>query len=137
MRYRSNQICPDKTDREPQARFGGTFQRNSCVDSGCWSPSASTDALIASRTGEEHGMTGTDTETLSELPPSAKLVYKVLDHEEEPTQKEIVEETRLSARTVRYALERLESIDIVEQDIYFADARQNLYRVVESNAASD
>lgn len=82
-------------------------------------------------------MTRTDTETLSDLPPSAKLVYKVLDYEEELTQKEIVEETRLSARTVRDALERLESIDLVERDNYFADARQNLYRLAVSDAASD
>jgi len=35
----------------------------------------------------------------------------------------------LSARTVRYALERLEDIGIVDEDIYFADARQSLYRL--------
>jgi hypothetical protein len=37
----------------------------------------------------------------------------------------------LSARTVRYALERLEGIDIVDEDVYFADARQNLYKLTE------
>ena len=35
----------------------------------------------------------------------------------------------LSARTVRYALERLEDIDAVTEDVYFADARQNLYEI--------
>jgi len=35
----------------------------------------------------------------------------------------------LSARTVRYALERLETIGAVEEDVYFADARQNLYEI--------
>jgi predicted transcriptional regulator len=37
----------------------------------------------------------------------------------------------LSARTVRYALERLEGIGVVDEDVYFADARQNLYKLTE------
>jgi hypothetical protein len=45
------------------------------------------------------------------------------------TQKGIVEESMLSARTVRYALERLQGIDAVSEDVYFADARQNLYQI--------
>jgi predicted transcriptional regulator len=45
------------------------------------------------------------------------------------TQKGIVEESMLSARTVRYALERLEEIDAISEDVYFADARQNLYEI--------
>lgn len=52
------------------------------------------------------------------------------------TQKELSEETRLSERTVRYALERLESIGIVEEDIYVRDARQNLYRITEPSCAT-
>jgi predicted transcriptional regulator len=68
---------------------------------------------------------------LSDLPPSAKLVYKVLEYDGPLTQKGIVEESMLSARTVRYALERLDEIGIVEEDVYFADARQNLYEIVE------
>ncbi len=35
----------------------------------------------------------------------------------------------LSARTVRYALERLEAIGVVDEDVYFADARQNIYEL--------
>jgi predicted transcriptional regulator len=72
-------------------------------------------------------MTGSDTETVEDLPPSAKLVFKVLEYNGSLTQKQIVNESMLSARTVRYALERLQGIEIVEEDIYFADARQNLY----------
>jgi predicted transcriptional regulator len=74
-------------------------------------------------------MTDSDGDTLSDLPPSAKLVYKVLEYKGPLTQKAIVEESMLSARTVRYALERLEEIDIVTEDVYFADARQNLYEI--------
>ena len=74
-------------------------------------------------------MTGTDEEGLDDLPPSAKLVFKVLEYNGPLTQKGIVEESMLSARTVRYALERLEGIGIVDEDVYFADARQNLYQL--------
>lgn len=72
-------------------------------------------------------MAGSDTDALEDLPPSAKLVFKVLEYNGSLTQKQIVNESMLSARTVRYALERLQEIDIVDEDIYFADARQNLY----------
>lgn len=75
-------------------------------------------------------------EGLDDLPPSAKLVYKVLEYDGPLTQKGIVEESMLSARTVRYALERLEGIDVVEEDVYFADARQNLYEIVASEVES-
>lgn len=68
-------------------------------------------------------------EELDDLPPSAKLVFKVLEYQGSLTQKQIVEESMLSARTVRYALERLEELGVVEEDVYFADARQNLYEI--------
>ncbi|ERH01413.1 MAG: hypothetical protein J07HN6_00965 [Halonotius sp. J07HN6] len=74
-------------------------------------------------------MTETDDEQLDDLPPSAKLVFKVLEYNGELTQKGIVEESMLSARTVRYALERLEEIGVVDEDVYFADARQNIYEL--------
>ncbi|MFW6018245.1 MAG: ArsR family transcriptional regulator [Halapricum sp.] len=74
-------------------------------------------------------MTESDGEDITDLPPSAKLVFKVLEYQGPLTQKGIVEESMLSARTVRYALERLEEIDIVKEDVYFADARQNLYEL--------
>jgi len=74
-------------------------------------------------------MSDSQKEDISDLPPSAKLVYKVLEYNGPLTQKGIVEESMLSARTVRYALERLEEIDVVDEDVYFADARQNLYEI--------
>ncbi|MFB6300347.1 MAG: helix-turn-helix transcriptional regulator [Halobacteriales archaeon] len=75
-------------------------------------------------------------EALSDLPPSAKLVYKVLEYNGSMTQKAIVEESMLSARTVRYALERLEEIGVVSEDVYFADARQNLYEITVDTGGS-
>jgi predicted transcriptional regulator len=76
-------------------------------------------------------MSETDGEGVADLPPSAKLVYKVLEYNGPLTQKGIVEESMLSARTVRYALERLDEVGVIEEDVYFADARQNLYEIVE------
>jgi predicted transcriptional regulator len=81
-------------------------------------------------------MAANDGEDLEDLPPSAKLVFKVLEYDGPLTQKQIVQESMLSARTVRYALERLENIGIVSEDIYFADARQNLYEIT-SEAPTD
>ena len=74
-------------------------------------------------------MTESDGERISDLPPSAKLVYKVLEYDGPLTQKGIVEESMLSARTVRYALERLDEVGVIQEDVYFADARQNLYEL--------
>jgi len=78
-------------------------------------------------------MAQTDGDTLSDLPPSAKLVYKVLEYDGPLTQKGIVQKSMLSARTVRYALERLDEIGVVKEDVYFADARQNLYEITDSS----
>jgi DNA-binding Lrp family transcriptional regulator len=81
-------------------------------------------------------MTDSD-EELGDLPPSAKLVYKVLEYNGPLTQKKIVEESMLSARTVRYALERLDDIGVITEDVYFADARQNLYEIEESEPETE
>jgi predicted transcriptional regulator len=80
-------------------------------------------------------MTESDGEALEDLPPSAKLVYKVLEYNGPLTQKGIVEESMLSARTVRYALERLDEVGVIEEDVYFADARQNLYEISDATEA--
>ena len=82
-------------------------------------------------------MSEPDGEALEDLPPSAKLVYKVLEYNGPLTQKGIVEESMLSARTVRYALERLDEIGVVKEDVYFADARQNLYEITEGPAEAE
>jgi DNA-binding MarR family transcriptional regulator len=71
----------------------------------------------------------TETERVRELPPSAKLVFKVLEYNGGLTQKRIVEKSRLSQRTVRDALDRLLEADLVEKEVYIPDARQSLYRL--------
>ncbi|PGF14519.1 transcriptional regulator [Natrinema sp. CBA1119] len=67
--------------------------------------------------------------SLEELPPSSKLVYKTLEHEGKCTQKELIEKTKLVARTVRYALNRLEEEELIEKQVSFQDARQQLYMI--------
>ena len=62
-----------------------------------------------------------------DLPPSAKLVAKVLDYNDTLTQSQLAEETLLPPRTVRYALSRLEDEEVVDSRFSFADARKRLY----------
>ncbi|PSQ48819.1 hypothetical protein BRD15_04655 [Halobacteriales archaeon SW_6_65_15] len=67
-------------------------------------------------------VTGSESETtpkqrferLLNLPPSSKLVYKVL-------------EALLPARTTRDALTKLKDADLVEEQLYVPDARKRLY----------
>ncbi|MGY5854142.1 MAG: sugar kinase [Candidatus Thorarchaeota archaeon] len=65
-----------------------------------------------------------------DLPPSAKLVLKVLEYQGQLTQKEIIDETMLPARTVRYALSLLMSEELVAKRVSLRDSRQGLYRVI-------
>ncbi len=58
-------------------------------------------------------------------------MYTVLEHEGPLTQQDLVERTRLAARTVRKALSRLEEEDAVDERVYLQDARQRLYSVRE------
>ena len=62
-----------------------------------------------------------------DLPPSAKLVAKVLEYNGTLTQSQLAEETMLPPRTVRYALSRLEEEDVVDSRFSFTDARKRLY----------
>jgi DNA-binding MarR family transcriptional regulator len=62
-----------------------------------------------------------------DLPPSAKLVAKTLEYEGTMTQRDLAEESMLPARTVRYALSRLEEAGVVDSRFSFADARKRLY----------
>ncbi len=64
-----------------------------------------------------------------ELPPSAKLVLKVLEYQGQLSQKEIIEETMLPPRTVRYALSLLMSEGVVMKRLSLRDSRQGLYQV--------
>ncbi|WP_331235795.1 winged helix-turn-helix transcriptional regulator [Natronorarus salvus] len=66
-------------------------------------------------------------ERLIELPPSAKLVAKVLESDSPLSQGQLAEESLLPDRTVRYALNRLEEVGIVGSRYSFRDARKQVY----------
>jgi DNA-binding MarR family transcriptional regulator len=70
-------------------------------------------------------------ERLRELPPSAKLVAKVLEDESPMSQGQLAEESLLPDRTVRYALNRLEEADLVGSRYSVHDARKQVYFLVE------
>ncbi len=64
---------------------------------------------------------------LRDLPPSAKLVAKVLESDSPLSQGQLAEESLLPDRTVRYALNRLEDVDLVDSRYSFRDARKQVY----------
>lgn len=64
---------------------------------------------------------------LRELPPSAKLVAKVLESDSPLSQGQLAEESLLPDRTVRYALNRLEDVGLVGSRYSFRDARKQVY----------
>ncbi|MHA2162389.1 MAG: hypothetical protein ACXAEB_09770 [Candidatus Thorarchaeota archaeon] len=80
------------------------------------------------------------TETIDDLaqdlPPSAKLVLKVLEYKGQLTQKGIIEETMLPSRTVRYALSLLISEGLVSKHLSLRDSRQGLYEVTNNRTSS-
>lgn len=72
--------------------------------------------------------------TLSELPPSAKLVLKVLENHDTLTQQALIRETYLPCRTTRYALRKLMEAGFVNDDVHFRDARKRLYSLSDEYA---
>jgi len=69
------------------------------------------------------------THKIMQLSPSVKLVFKILEYKGLMTQKDIVAESYLPPRTVRYALTMLKKEGILEERLYYKDARQCLYGV--------
>ncbi len=66
-------------------------------------------------------------ERLRELPPSAKLVAKVLEINSPLSQAQLAEQSLLPDRTVRYALTRLEEHGLVRSRYSLQDARKQVY----------
>ena len=87
-------------------------------------------------TGEETSIELRD--SVHDLPPSAKLVALVLEHNGTLTQREITTESLLPERTVRFGLKELQQVDIVESKILISDPRKRLYSLsLESTAESN
>lgn len=70
-------------------------------------------------------------EKVTDLPPSSKLVYLALREAGPSTLAELTDRTALPPRTVRYALDRLAEVGVVDQRPCLRDARQSLYELVE------
>jgi len=68
-------------------------------------------------------------EELLKMPPSSKLLLKILEYEGALTQKELVAETLLPYRTVRHALDHLISMGYVKRKVSMRDARQRIYEI--------
>ncbi|WP_458190728.1 MarR family transcriptional regulator [Haladaptatus sp. NG-WS-4] len=66
---------------------------------------------------------------LRELPPSAKLVAKVLDIHAPLDQGQLANETLLPDRTVRYAVTQLEDVGLVTSHVNLRDARKHVYEL--------
>jgi len=64
---------------------------------------------------------------LSELPPSALLVYRVLKESQPLTKQEICEESYLCASTAGSALSELIDAGVVDYNHSTADARRRVY----------
>ena len=73
---------------------------------------------------------------LGHLPPSAKLVYAIIRANRQMTQKEIIRESYLPERTVRYAISRLKAENVLAEYLSVADARQSLYRLAPAEQGS-
>ncbi len=71
----------------------------------------------------------TNISKLKDLPASAKLVYKILAHEGNMTQKDLIDASLLPERTVRYALALLMNKELIDNTPHFSDARQTVYGV--------
>lgn len=66
---------------------------------------------------------------LEGLPPSAKLVYKILEYEGPLTQQELRSETLLGQRTVYNALQELKENGFIDSKPRMADLRQHVYHL--------
>ena len=67
--------------------------------------------------------------SLKDLPASSKLIYKILVHEGNMTQKELISTSLLPERTARYALNILLKKGLISNQPHFSDARQTVYGV--------
>lgn len=70
-----------------------------------------------------------ESELLAGLPPSAKFVFKVLSCGKPMTLDEIIRETGLPPRTVKYALKRLRELELVEAVPCLKDLRRRIYMI--------
>jgi len=68
-------------------------------------------------------------EDLLSMPPSSKLLLKILEYEGAMTQKELLTKTMLPDRTIRLALSHLLGKGYVKKKVSIRDARQKIYEI--------
>jgi NAD+ kinase len=68
-------------------------------------------------------------EDLLNMPPSSKLLLKILEYEGAMTQKELCKKTMLPDRTVRLSLSHLLDKGYVKKKVSMRDARQKIYEI--------
>ena len=73
-------------------------------------------------------MVAVNTVNRSGLPPSARILMRVLDDGKPRTFKDMTNEADIAPRTIRYALKRLKEKGLIIEKFNFRDARQVLYQ---------
>ena len=68
-------------------------------------------------------------EDLFNMPPSSKLLLKILEYEGSMTQKELASKTLLPDRTIRLAMSHLLEKGYVKRKISIRDSRQKIYEI--------
>jgi len=68
-------------------------------------------------------------EELLSMPPSSKLLLKILEYEGSMTQKDLASKTLLPDRTVRLAMKHLMDKGYVKRKVSMQDARQKIYEI--------
>ena len=68
-------------------------------------------------------------EELFHMPPSSKLLLKILEYEGSMSQKELVKKTMLPDRTVRLAMSHLLEKGYVKKKVSIRDSRQKIYEI--------
>ena len=63
------------------------------------------------------------------IPPSSKLLLKILEYEGSMTQKELASKTLLPDRTVRLAMKHLMEKGYIKRKVSMQDARQKIYEI--------
>lgn len=71
------------------------------------------------------------------LPPSARILMRLLDDGKPRTFKDMTNEADIAPRTIRYALKRLKEKGLIIEKFNFRDARQVLYQKKEVPGLGD
>lgn len=68
-------------------------------------------------------------EVIRSVPPSAKLLLRVLRENKISRFDDLMDETMLSKRTLLYAIRTLKELDLIETQVCMSDARRRFYCV--------